>query len=454
MNPPFKSWQSMDSHEQDAVSHAIGASSSKPNLAMAFASLALRVLNQDGVLAMIAPNSLLEGDSGRETREAIADSLSPRLVARLGNQSIFARALVDAGLYVGKRKSAAPTEPAAILWADSRQNSLNYALRGLRRWRGAEIEPIKGEGFSVYLRKDIATSGDAWVARSYDSWSRYRRFQHSDKMQLASRVFDIRQGVRLGNDVFIVSKEYVHGLRRDERRFFRPAVMNPSIVDGKLGDTLFVWYPYTIGLPPITTEKQLKEHVPQYYKDHLDPAKQALKARKTLVRQTELNWWDLLWPRSWQKAREPKIVSKYFGGSRAFAFDRSGDSVVVVGHAWLLKKGRVLQEVTDDDKTVQEVIDTFDGNLEPTDDEAYLATLAYLNSSVAYDLIEYLSPQVAGGQLDLSNRFVSNLPVPNLAKLKDESLSELIQAGTEIAGDKTFDRWSEVDEIVLSALSE
>jgi hypothetical protein len=71
---------------------------------------------------------------------------------------------------------------------------------------------------------------------------------------------------------------------------------------------------------------------------------------------------------------------------------------------------------------------------------------------VAHDLIGYLSPQVAGGQLDLSNKFLGNLPVPNLAKLKDESLSELIQAGTEIAGEKTFDRWSEVDEIVLSAL--
>ncbi len=452
MNPPFKSWQLMDAQEQNAVSSIVGSSSGKPNLAMAFASLALKILSADGVLAMITPNSLLEGDSGRETREAMADALNPSLIARLGDQSIFARALVDAGLYVAKRKTSTPAEPAAILWADSRQDSLNNALRGLRRWRGAEIEPIRGRGFSVYLRKGVATSGDPWVARSYDSWSQYRRFQHSDKMLLARTAFDIRQGVRLGNDVFIVPKEYVQGLRKNEQRFFRPAVMNPSIADGKLADAHFVWYPYTTGLPPITTEKQLQEHAPHYYKDHLEPAKQALKARKTLVRQTELNWWDLLWPRSWQKAREPKIVSKYFGGGRAFAFDKSGDFVVVVGHAWVLKKGRALQELTDDDKKIQEVIDRVDRNLEPTDDEVYLATLAYLSSSVAYDLIEYLSPQVAGGQLDLSNKFLANLPVPNLTKLKDESLSELIQAGTEIAGEKSFDRWSEVDEIVLSAL--
>ena len=37
----------------------------------------------------------------------------------------------------------------------------------------------------------------------------------------------------------------------------------------------------------------------KYFKDHLLKAKGTLKARKTLVRQTELKWWDLLWHRAW-----------------------------------------------------------------------------------------------------------------------------------------------------------
>lgn len=439
MNPPFKAWPLMDSQEQDAVSHILGASY-RPNLAMAFAHRALDVLAEGGVLAMIAPNSLLESDSGNDTRTAMANCLNPQLVARLGDQSYFARALVDAGLYVGKRKAAeqtTPAGPAAVLWADSRQNSINYALRGLRRWRGAEVEPIKGEGFSVYLRKDIATTGDPWVARGYDAWSRYKSFQHSEKMLPANEVFDIRQGIRLGNDVFVVPREYVQGMQKKEQRFFRPAVMNPSIVDGKLSPTYYAFYPYTKGLPEITSEKELQDFVPQYYDERLRPAKKALSTR----RQADIKWWDLLRPRSWQKTRDAKIVSKYFGGNRAFAFDMSGDFVVVVGHAWLLKKGGVAQEVTDDDIFVA------------TNDEVYLAMLAYLSSSVAYDLIEYMSPQVAGGQLDLSNKYLGNLPVPNLAKLAPERLTDLIQVGTGITEEEKFDRWSEVDEIVLSALS-
>ena len=136
--------------------------------------------------------------------------------------------------------------------------------------------------------------------------------------------------------------------------------------------------------------------------------------------------WDLLRSRGWQVEPGPKIVSKYFGGKQAFAFDQSGDFVVVVGHAWLLKKGRAVPEITDDASKIQAVISRLDREpLEPTDDDTYFAMLAYLSSSVAYDLIAYLSPQISGGQLDLSNKYLENMPVPNLATLTPESLGKL-----------------------------
>ncbi len=429
MNPPFKSWQLMTHEEQEGVRRILGPSS-KPNLAMVFARRALDALADGGVLATITPNSLLEGGSGRETREAMASALTPELVGRLGDQSIFSRALVDAGMYVGRKKPA-PARATAVLWADSRQSSLNQALRGLRKWRGAEAGPISGEGFSVYCRDDVATTGDPWAARGYEAWSLHRVVQDSDKMLPARRLFDIRQGIRLGSDVFVVSKEYVQRLRRNERRFFRPAVMNPSLVDAKLTDAYYVFYPYTSGLPAITTEAELEEHVPQYFKDYLRPAKPALRSRKTLVRQTELHWWDLLWHRAWQTERNPKIVSKYFGSKRSFAFDRSGDFVVVVGNAWLLKKGTTGVGITDE--------------------EIYCAVLTYLSSAVAYDLLKYVSTQVSGGQLDLSNRYVGNLPLVDLARIKPAHLSQMINIGAQIS-EGIFENWTDVDDLMLTIL--
>ena len=211
-------------------------------------------------------------------------------------------------VYAGER-NLLPSAPTGILWADSRLNSLNRALRGLRSRRGAEVEPIEGDGFSVYLRRDVGITGDPWLARGHDAGGLFgsQRFQHSDKMLPANKLFQIKQGIRLGNDVFVVPKEYVQGLRKkNEQRFFRPAVMNPSVVDGRLSDAYYAFYPYTDGLPSIASEKELEEHVPQYYKDFLLRAKPVLKTRKTLVRQTELKWWDLLWPRSWQKGRDTR----------------------------------------------------------------------------------------------------------------------------------------------------
>ena len=429
MNPPFRSWLLMDPGEQEAVTNILGASN-KPNLAMAFARRAIGSLAGTGTLAMITPNSLLEASSGSSLRGALGEILAPQLIARLGDQNIFARALVDAGIYVGKRKPSHES-PSAILWADSRPNSLNRALRGLRRWRGAESEPLLEEGFSVYQREDIGKTAAPWVARGYEAWKTYQSVERTRKTLPAKKLFDIKQGVRLGNDVFVVAREYLQDLRKSERRFFRPAVMNVSITDGKLNDKHYVFYPYSTGLPSISTEDDLKLHVPTYFEKLLLPAKPKLSARRSL-KKANLNWWDLLWHRSWQEEPASKIVSKYFGGERSFAFDQTGDFVVVVGNAWLLEKGAVSRNITEE--------------------EIYLATLAYLNSEIAADLLQYVSIQVSGGQWDLSNKYVASLPIPNLSKLTDAEINRLVQIGTRIS-QGTTESWSVASETILSILN-
>lgn len=435
MNPPFRSWQRLSRTEQEALSKIVGAAG-KPNLAMAFAHRAVDAVRESGILAMIAPNSLLEAASGTETRQAMAEALNPILIARLGDQSIFSRALVDAGMYVGSRKpqrrSRTQPSPAAVLWADSHQNSLNRALRGLRKWRDIDSEPLSENGFSVYLRADIGDSGSPWIARPYDSWSLYQRFHDSKKLIPTNAVFDVRQGSRLGHDVFVVPQDYVSGLRKSEQRFFRPAVMNQSISDAHLRSLFYVFFPYGLD-ESIETEADLKKNVPRYYAERLLPVKDALAGRKTLVRQKELKWWDLLWPRGWQMRLQPKLVSKYFGGPRSFALDSAGVFVVVVGNAWVLKKGVVPSGLFSED--------------------VYMAMLAYMSTSVSYDLLEYLSVQVAGGQLDLSNKYVAGLPIPNLAVMEFSDQKKLIDVGKQICSDNNFEDWEMVDRVVSSILA-
>jgi hypothetical protein len=428
MNPPFKGWRHMDPEEKEIATRRLG--STKTNLAMVFASLALDALSEDGTLAMITPNVLLEGSSGTSVRAELSEMLEPQLIARLGEQRVFARALVDAGIYVGKRKQGQSTE-TAILWVESKPHSFDRALPGLRKWRDTEGEPITEEGFSVYRRQDIGNTSAPWRVRQYEAWATHESLKNTKLTVPAKRVFDIKQGVRLGNDLFIVNKDYIEKLNKDERQFFRPAVMNLSIVDACLNDSYFVFYPYSEGLPNIQTEDDLAQHVPTYFQDVLSPAKPKLSNRKTLT-DSNLNWWDLLRKRTWQTEPGAKIVSKYFGGQRSFAFDQTGDFVVVVGSAWLLEKGAI--------------------QLPITTDEIYFAYLAFLSSATAFDLLKYVSIQVSGGQWDLSNQYVKNLLIPNLTKPEAPELEELIQTGIKISRGE-IENWSYVDKVVSSLLT-
>jgi hypothetical protein len=430
MNPPFQSWQRMDLEEKARVTQILGGSSNKPNLAMAFARLAVDALGDTGTLAMIVPNSLLEASSAKSVRSALSEALTPQLIARLGEQTVFARALVDAGMYVGKRRPAHDVE-TAILWTDSRPKSLNRALRGFRKWRDTHGEATTEEGFSVYHREDVGITGAPWIARQYEAWATHEKVKGTRLSVPAKRVFDIKQGVRLGNDVFIVSKEYVQRLRKSESRFFRPAVMNLSISEARLNDNYYTFYPYSEGLPKIANADDLAAHVPTYFQELLLPAKPKLSSRKSLAK-ANLNWWDLLWHRSWQTQRGPKVVSKYFGGPRSFAFDQTGEFVVVVGSAWLLEKGAI--------------------QLSITDEEIYFAYLAFLSSAIAYDLLKYVSIQVSGGQWDLSHKYVKDLLIPNLARLEPDRMQELVQTGLRISNGE-IDNWSDVDALSNSILT-
>ena len=59
--------------------------------------------------------------------------------------------------------------------------------------------------------------------------------------------------------------------------------------------------------------------------------------------------------------------------------------------------------------------------------------------------------QVSGGQFDLSNKYVKDLPILNFARLEVAVLNQLVQMGRAIA-DGMIERWADVDDLVLSAL--
>lgn len=433
MNPPFLAWTKMSPRQKEQVTSILGELHvNRPNLAMLFSARAITSLRDGGVLASIVPNSFLEASSSKPLRKKLADISKIELIARLGSQNIFSDALVDAGFYIAKKGDDSP-DGTTVLWSNTAQSAFSHALRGLRRSHRIDnqrraVGVTSESDFSIYQRDDIARSGNPWIAREFKAWQFYSRLSDSKKTIAAKKLVEINQGVRMGDDVFIVPKAYVEDLSVGERAYFRPAVMNPSISNGKLIDHQYIFYPNSLGLETIEDEQSLRRLVPRFSEEVLFPNQGRLQARKSL--HDKRRWWGLSEPRRWLESKNPRIASKYFGKERPFAFDRTGEFVIVVGHSWSLRS-----DAPRNDETSAE--------------EVYLALTAFLNSSMFIALANYTSVQVAGGQMDLSNRYVESVPLPNPAKLSLALIRRLASIGEHITSSEPVD-WNMVDEGVAS----
>ncbi|VVD60714.1 hypothetical protein PCE31107_00088 [Pandoraea cepalis] len=418
MNPPFKSWQEMHGAEQDAVQRQLmGLQANKPNLASVFIMRASQALVSDGVLASVAPRSFFDASSSRKLREALLEEISPVVIVNLANPSLYMHAMVQSGLFVAKRTTS--RQPATLVWTDPRPGSVGEALRGLRKFQLEGNVVISEGGYSVYRDKASIYEPRSWLPRPYTGWALGRLLGERKGLVAAKNLFDIKQGVRMGGDVFLVPKDFFTRMSEAERAFFRPAVTNATLVEAHLKLETYIFYPYTTGLDPIDSELDLARLVPAYYEEYLRPNKSELTARRSLVKASQ-PWWGLIWPREWQYAVKPKLVTKYFGQTGAFAWDTTGEFVVVVGHGWLPRESK---------KHWQHI----------SSDEYALALVAVFASRLAEKLLSQVSAQVGGGQWDLSSKYVGELPLlaPTPANLR--VLRDLAVWGKRIASEEAVD---------------
>ncbi|MDT8837632.1 N-6 DNA methylase [Paraburkholderia fungorum] len=411
MNPPFKSWQDMNAEEQQAVQEQLsGLQTNKPNLASVFIMRASQALSANGVLASVAPRSFFDASSSRKLRESLLETISPVVIVNLANPSLYTHAMVQSGLFVGKRTT--DRQQTTLVWTDPRPGSVGEALRGLRKFQLDASVAVSDDGFSVY-RDGSPSDSRSWLPRPYSGWALGRFLQERGGLINAKSLFDIKQGVRMGSDAFLVTKAFVEQLESQERAYFRPAVTNANLLDGRLSNDTFIFYPYTDGLSRINTEDDLASAVPKYYQEYLVPNRTELEGRKSLVKAGQ-PWWGLIWPREWQYSVTPKLVTKYFGRAGSFAWDARGDFVVVVGHGWIPRESRKhWQHISSDDYA--------------------LALVAIFATPLGENLLSQHSVQVGGGQWDLSGKYVGDLPLLAPVASNARALRDLAAWGAKIS---------------------
>jgi len=397
MNPPFVSWQNISPGQKEILSDVLGSRLKyRPDLSAAFLFKAAHTVKSGGILGSVLPSSLLSSESAEPIREHLGGMLRAKLVARLGSHALFPGAVVDTAIYIAVAHLGIAEAPLAV-WSDYRSDSTFASLRELRKARSTQSElvfPIKGAGYSIYHNPDIGIGGGSWSPRPFDAWKLLQSISHLPKI---AQIFRVLQGSRTGHKkALILARRDWSSLPKAERRFFRPAVLNGSILDGVLDDIAYTFFPY--GEREISTETELRRLLPTYFADFLKPHLPVLKAR---LRVKSGKWWLLSRSRRWQEELRPKILSTYFGEIGSFAWDGNGQFVVVQGFGWLPTKD-------------------VEFALTP---KVALSYLAVFSSRLFLQLLSATSNHVGGGQWDLSDRFVKNIPIPWLGAPIDASFS-------------------------------
>jgi methylase of polypeptide subunit release factors len=403
MNPPFVPWIGLPRSQKELLRETLDeAYKGHADLAMAFLLKAVRSLKPGGVVASVLPSALLDTESGRRLRELISRQVDIITVGKFEGYSFFKTSFVEPVFIVLRRKAGvaegeepAPAPSAKILIA--REGGEDRALRTLRISDRGELKEDKQ--VEIFLVPPSTFDNGAWMPERKAVYQLKERLSRLPFPKVNS-LFQIHQGIRTGdNKAFLLTAEKFEDVPEEEHAYFRPVAGQGALKNGQLMPSYYVFYPYDeTGRPNIRSEAELRQEVRWYYENYL------AERRDILAERAKVNdWWLLTWARPWQAGNVSKWVSTYFGAAGSFAYDDEGRYVVVQGYAWLARANLV-------------------GESDPVDLQAALlntplpwAYLTIFNSRLFDQILSGHCPRVQGGQFNLSNRFVKEIPIPNLA---------------------------------------
>lgn len=421
MNPPFISVIAQSPEQKAQLRAVVGEKAgSRGDYSMAFVTRALDSLVEDGVMGTLFPANLLTHDAAAPWREHLAATSDIRLLARIGDFGLFNQALVHVAGVVLAKSSSRKQEFTALVTGNE-PGATGDALRELRKTHGTA--PSRSMGEKQWTLFSAPTS----VLEQRVPWriltpGQRRIIDALDAAQTPTvgSLFDIAQGVQTGNlKLFLFSPEEFRklSLPSREKRYFRDALMTDSIEDGRIVKTYHLFFPHGSGGPMFADEAALAEAVPTFYRTILKPNETVLKARASIVHAKRNDWWGLMRPRTGTFAldHKPRLVSKFFGGEGSFVLDEAGRYLPSTGHVWMPKRSCPPVDDEQDEGWTE-------GLSEATTLEVLRAYVALLNSAAFMRLVSFRSVTIAGGQYDLSSRFLNPLHLPDLWEMAENPL--------------------------------
>ena len=397
MNPPFYSWSTMNKAQRDQVSDILGSlTRHRPDMSMAFVTNALNAVKDGGVVASLIPSSVLTLSSGKEWRKDLLGRARLAFLGSFGDYGLFAHALVQVAAIVLVAGDA-ETRGLALKSANE-AIATGEALRALRRIETPTIVGASGKGWRIApIDKRQLQKNDRW---RFLPPAVENALSRTDKLGVTrvDDLFDVKQGVLTGlNEAFILEESQLAELPLPERKHFRPALFRDSMENGVLREKYFVFFPYNKNGLAFSSESEVKDRLPTYFSRHLFPHKEKLQNRSG-IKADDKTWWRLSRYYSWTQKSEARILTKYFGAAGDFAVDESARFIPLQGYVWFLKRQSANRPATE--SSINKILHAY---------------CHLLNSKTFSQLLSVYSEPVAGGQFNLSARFVRQIPLPNLA---------------------------------------
>ena len=218
----------------------------RPDLSMAFTSLALHHLQPGGTLATLLPAGALSQTGGVRWRDALLRGNDIALIAVLGDHGLFRDALVNVAALV-LRKADQPTDVSStMLWASQKRGAGSAALRRLRRWHAGNRNAERTIDWSIYpTSQRLLENRDDWTPRPYRLGDLPERLIATAGVTTVETLFHVELGVRAGNigsALQIGAAEYER-LPGREKKLFRPVAETRSIRNGRIQPVTWIFYP-------------------------------------------------------------------------------------------------------------------------------------------------------------------------------------------------------------------
>ena len=417
MNPPFISAIAQSNTQKAQLRDVVGEKvASRGDYSMAFVTRALESLSDGGVLGTLFPSSLLAHQAAAAWRERLSTDGDIRLLASIGDFGMFSHALVRVACAVIRKSNERDGEFAALITAND-PIATGDAFRELRKAEALPSTTIGGGGrWHLFAASTDVLHRQSWRMLTPEERAIYKALEATRNNLVVGDLFGVSQGIQTGlRKALLLKQSHYTSLPRKEKRFFRQTLMTDSIRDGKIVQTYYLFFPHTQDGSLFENEEEVSKAVPHYFRDFLKPNEARLRSRASISRSQRSDWWGLMHPREFSHSDRPRIISKFFGSQGSFVCDWEAAYLAATAHVWIPKVELVSTGAGDE---IQEELYK----------DVLLAYTALFNSRVFMRLVSIHSNAVAGGQFDLSSRFVKKIHLPNLwEKVSDSNSGRTIQ---------------------------